>query len=347
MRRVLILAVVLLLVAATGALWVLRPSSTRITAFFSAAVGVHEGTDVRILGVKVGEVLEVQPEPERVKVILSVKYGVELPADARGVVVTPTVVSDRYVQLTPAYTGGPQLADGGVIPVERTATPVELDQLYASLDRMTTDLGPGGANKDGALSELLDTGAANLKGNGAALNDTITKLGQAAKTLNGSQNELFGTVDNLQRFTSMLARNDNQVRAAERQLAEVTGFLAADRGDLGAALAELPGALGKIQGFIKDNRSRIKSSVDKLAAVTKVLVDQKAALSEALDAAPLAVSNVMNAYDPVRKVLDGRANITEFAPKRTTLAPMPPGSPQPLFPLPPVGDIYTSAGGSG
>ncbi|MCP3803864.1 MCE family protein [Allokutzneria sp. A3M-2-11 16] len=323
MRRILVLSVVVLLVAATGALWVLSPPSTRITAYFSAAVGVHEGTDVRVLGVKVGKVLSVHPEPQQVKVILVVDHDVELPADAHGVVVTPTVVSDRYVQLTPAYTGGPRIAHGAVIPVERTATPVELDQLYASLDRMTTDLGPGGANKDGALSELLDTGAANLKGNGAAMNEMISKLGQAAKTLNDSQKDLFGTVSHLQKFTSMLARNDSQVRAAERQLAEVTGFLAADKEDLGAALAELPGALAKVQGFIKDNRVRIKSSVDKLAEITKVLVAQKASLAEALDSAPLAVTNLMNAYDPARKVLDGRVNINELSP---------------LFPLPPVGE---------
>ncbi len=51
--------------------------------------------------------------------------------------VAASVVSDRYVQLTPAYTSGPQLADDAVIPVSRTAVPVEVDQIYASLDQLS------------------------------------------------------------------------------------------------------------------------------------------------------------------------------------------------------------------
>ncbi|MCP2169309.1 MlaD family protein, partial [Goodfellowiella coeruleoviolacea] len=170
LTRYLAVACVLVLVVAGALWWVFRgANSRRITAYFSSAVGVYVGSDVRVLGVRVGSVDEVVPEGERVRVGLSVDRAVAVPEQARAVVVAPSVVSDRYVQLAPVYVGGPRLGDNAVIPRERTATPVELDQLYASLDGLATALGPGGANADGALSELLRTGAANLGGNGQAL----------------------------------------------------------------------------------------------------------------------------------------------------------------------------------
>ncbi len=312
--RALALACVLALVAAAALWWVFAGGDRRrVTAIFGAAVGVYPGSDVRVLGVRIGSVDEVEPQGTTVRVTLSIDRSVPVPADAQAVVVAPSVVSDRYVQLAPAYTGGPTLDDGVTIPRERTATPVELDELYASLDRLTTALGPDGANRDGALSDLLDSAAATLDGNGQALGDTVRRLGEATRTLSGSKDDLFATVDQLQKFTGMLAANDSQVRDVNRQLAEVAGFLADERENLGAALTELAGALGQVQGFIQDNRAVLKSNVDKLAGITQVLVNQRAALAESLDVAPLALGNLQNAYNAASGTLDTRANINELS----------------------------------
>ncbi|MFT7836391.1 MCE family protein [Saccharothrix sp. BKS2] len=313
LTRALAMACVLVIVAAAALWWAFAGGNTRrVTAIFGAAVGVYPGSDVRVLGVRVGSVDEVEPQGTTVRVTLSLDRSVEVPADAQAVVVAPSVVSDRYVQLAPAYTGGPALGDGVTIPRERTATPVELDQLYASLNELTTALGPDGANRDGALSDLLTGAAANLEGNGQAIGDTVERLGDAARTLSGSKEDLFATVDQLQKFTGMLAANDSQVRDVNRQLAEVAGFLADERENLGGALAELASALGQVQGFIQDNRAVLKSNVDKLAGVTQVLVDQRAALAEVLDVAPLALGNLQNTYNAASGTLDTRADINEL-----------------------------------
>jgi virulence factor Mce-like protein len=313
LTRALALACVLVIVAAAALWWAFAGGdSRRVTAIFGAAVGVYPGSDVRVLGVRIGSVDEVEPRGTTVRVTMSVDRSVRVPADAQAAVVAPSVVSDRYVQLAPAYTGGPELGDGATIPRERTATPVELDQLYESLNELTTALGPNGANRDGALSDLLDSAAANLEGNGQALGDTIGRLGDAARTLSGSEDDLFATVDQLQRFTGMLAANDGQVRDVNRQLAEVAGFLADERENLGGALNELAGALGQVQGFIQDNRAALKSNVDKLAGITQVLVDQRAALAETLDVAPLALGNLQNTYNAASGTLDTRADINEL-----------------------------------
>ncbi|MFD9699223.1 MCE family protein [Lentzea sp. NPDC059081] len=311
--RFIAIACVLALVVTAALWWVFAGMNGRkVTAHFAAAVGVYPGGDVRVLGVKVGTIDEVTPEGKTVKVVFTLDRDVRVPENAQAVVVAPSVVSDRYVQLTPAYTGGPALADDAVIPRERTATPVELDELYSSLDKLTTALGPNGANADGALADLLNSAARNLEGNGQALNDTLKNLGQATRTLSGSKEDLFATVDNLQKFTAMLAANDSQVRDFNQQLADVSKMLADERGDLGAALAELATALGQVQGFIKDNREVLKSNVDKLAAVTQVLVNQRAALAETLDVAPLALGNLQNSYNAASGTLDTRANINEL-----------------------------------
>ncbi len=285
----------------------------QITAYFREAVGVYPGSSVRVLGVPVGTVDAVQPQGGQVKVTISVDSGVPVPASARAVVVSGSVVSDRYVQLTPAYTGGPQIADGASIPVSRTAVPVEVDQIYASLGKLAAALGPSGVNKHGALSDLIRSGAANLAGNGAYLHTMITEFSALSKTLGGSANNLYATIAYLQQFTSMLKANDSQVRLAEQQLANVSAFLASDRQDLGAALNELATALGQVQGFVANNRSLIKSNVSKLASITKILVRERASLAQALDAAPLAVDNVVNAYDATTRTLNGRGDLNELS----------------------------------
>lgn len=318
--RIIAVVAVLALVAA-GGVWVFGGTGDkRITAYFSRAVGVYPGSDVQVLGVRVGTVESVTPRGERVEVVFTLDDEVAVAADTNAVVVAPSVVSDRYLQLTDLARGGRELADGAVIQLDRTATPIELDELYASLNTLVSALGPDGANSDGALSELLETGAENLDGNGAAFNETVRNFAAAAQTLSGSADDLFGTVDELQQFTTMLAGNDRQVQSVNTQLDQVWRTLSADREELSTALNTLALALSDIQRFVQDNRARIKSNVDKLAATTQLLVDNRASLAEALDVAPLAVTNVLNAFDPESETLQGRALLLEYY---ADLPPMP------------------------
>jgi phospholipid/cholesterol/gamma-HCH transport system substrate-binding protein len=285
----------------------------QITAYFRATIGVYPGSSVRVLGVTIGKVNTVQPEGTQVKVTMTVDGNVPIPAGARAVVISASVVSDRYVQLTPAYTSGPQLAGGATIPISRTAVPVEVDQIYASLAKLSAALGPNGLNKNGALNDLIRTSAANLAGNGAYLHSMITQFSALSKTLGGSAYNLYATIAYLQQFTSMLKANDGQVRLAEQQLASVSGFLASDRQDLAAALNQLATALGQVQGFIADNRSLLTSNVTKLASITHILVRERASLAETLDVAPLAVDNVVNAYNATTRTLNGRGDLNELS----------------------------------
>lgn len=307
-------ACVLALVIAAVVWWIFQSANTRkISAYFDQTIGVYAGSDVRVLGVKIGTIDSVTPEGTQVRVDMSVDRSIRIPAGAQAVVVAPSVVSDRYVQLAPVYTGGATMADNAVIPVSRTATPVELDQLYQSLNKVSSDLGPNGANKNGSLSDLLNTLASNLNGNGQNLHDTITQLSQLATTLDSNKDNLFATVDNLAQFTQTLANSDATVRKFTQQLDSVSGFLAGQRGQLAAAVSQLGTALGQVQGFIQNNRGMIKSNVDNLRQVTQVLVNERASLAEVLDEAPLALDDVVNSYNAASGSLDARADLNDLA----------------------------------
>jgi len=311
----------------------------QVTAYFAESIGVYKGSTVRVLGVPVGTVDAVRPEGTRVKVTMTLNHGVAVPARVDAVVIAPSIVSDRYIQLTPAYTGGPQLADGAVIPLARTAVPVEVDQVYASLAKLANALGPNGANKNGALSNLIKTGAANLAGNGAYLKQMLTEFGGLSKTLGDSSGNLFATIVSLQRFTTMLKNNGGQVRLAENQLAQVSTFLASDRRDLSAAITELAIALNRVKGFIGGNRALISSNVSKLAAITSILVRERASLAEALDVAPLAADNLVNAYDAARHTLVARGYLGELIGGAAATGAFTTASTQPAGDIAPPGSV--------
>ncbi|HET7734391.1 MAG TPA: MCE family protein [Nocardioidaceae bacterium] len=304
------LTVVLVAALVIGLAVVLWPEPPRRTlrAEFARAVGLYEGSDVRILGVKVGEVTAVDPKGDRVVVELAYDAKYAVPADAKAVVVAPSVVSDRYVQLTPVYRAGPKLPDGARISLERTAVPVELDRIFDSLNDLNVALGPEGANKNGALSRLLAVGADNLEGEGKNINRTVEDFSLMLGTLADGKEDLFSTVRNLQVFTTALARSDSEVRAFNTDLASVADQLAAERQDLARALKHLAIALAEVAAFVKENRATLTKDIEGLADITGTLAKQKDAMAESIDAGAVALSNLALAYNPSSGTLDTRNN---------------------------------------
>ena len=83
-----------------------EPETKTVTAHFSRAVSIYEGSQVFVLGVPIGTVTAVVPEGNSVRVEMEYDAEHKVPADAQAVIVTPTLVADRFVQLTPAWTEG-------------------------------------------------------------------------------------------------------------------------------------------------------------------------------------------------------------------------------------------------
>ena len=323
LARLVVVAILAAVVLGT-VVFVLLPGQTKtVQARFERAVGLYTGSDVRLHGIKIGSITKVTPDGNGVLVRMEYDKKIKLPTypdDAevvRAAIIPPSLVSDRYVQLADfdsCTTGCPVLAGGAAIPMNQTASPVELDDIYAALDKLNVALGPKGANSTslsakGPLSDLIDVGAANLDGNGAALGSTVANLAKAVRTLADGRQDLFGTVKNLQVFTDALVANDAQVRKFNTQLDQVTAALAEERGSLAAALKNLTAALRDIAGFLQTNGDSIHADVVGLKDVVGVLNKQKAALNEVLAVAPVALSNLNHTYNSTAGTLDTRDNL--------------------------------------
>lgn len=308
-KRLLVPLVVLGFVVA-AAVSVLGGTTARtVVAHFPRTISVYEGSDVRVLGVPVGTVTRVEPTGTDVEVTMTYDEEVKLPADAKAVIIAPSVVGDRYVQLTPAYSGtGEVLADGAELSVDQTSEPLELDQIYDSLDRLNVALGPRGANRTGALSDLLSVTADNFGGQGTTFRQTIKDFSRLSATLAGNSDELFGSVEALGGFMATLAENDQTVRQFNQSLADVSTMLEGEREELVAATRNLSVALNAVKGFVEENKDSLSRNISGLNRVSKVLVRQRAALDEILRVAPGALNNLALTYNPQAGTLDTRAN---------------------------------------
>ncbi|MFA6576510.1 MAG: MCE family protein [Nocardioides sp.] len=292
-RAVVLLVVAVLAVAGIVAFRGSGPESRHLTATFPSTVNLYEGAQVKVLGVQVGEVTSVEVEGTAVTVEITYD-GVELPADVSAMIVPPSIVGDRFVQLAPAYTGGAVLADGATLGLDRTGVPVELDDTYRQLDALSEALGPQGANQDGALSRLVRATAAGLDGNGRRFNRSIRQLAGALDTLASSDAAYQDTVDQTGSLTRTLMANDKTVRRLVLALARVSGQLNAQRDDIARASTDLSGALDDVARFVRTNRSRIKGSVAGLRDVTRVLTRHTQDLQDLLALAPVGFVDAMN-----------------------------------------------------
>ncbi len=310
--RALAVAAAVVLLTATYFIVLRDDTATKtVSAHFPRAVSIYQGSDVRILGVNVGRVTAVTPEGNSVRVDIEYDAQYRVPADAKAVIVTPTLVADRFVQLTPAYAEGDRvLADGAEIALPDTGVPVELDRIYASLRDLSEALGPNGVNKDGTLDHLLRAGAHALDGKGALGNRMLTQLAAAAQTFGQGAGPLFDTVSQLAELTSTLAENDRFVRAFIKDLAGVSAQLADERTEIQGALAAVADAVGTVKSFVHDNRAALVGDVERLTRVMKTIASEKDSIDTALRVAPVAIGNLSLAYNSRSGTIGSRIGIS-------------------------------------
>ena len=285
---------------------------TTVVAYFANSNGIFVGDEVRILGVAVGRINKIEPRPTRVKITFSYDSKYQVPADAKAVILSPSLVTARAIQLTPAYTGGPQMANDAVIPQERTAVPVEWDDLRQDLKKLTQMLQPT-RNGVSPLGSLVTTAANNLRGQGPTIRDTIVKLSQAVSALGDHSNDLFSTVKNLSILVSALQSSGDLMRQLNQNLASVTASLSNDPNEVANAVAALGDVVGDVRNFVADNRDALGTTSDTLASVSATLNQSLDEIKQALHTAPTELQNFMNIYQPAQGTLTGAPAFTNFA----------------------------------
>jgi phospholipid/cholesterol/gamma-HCH transport system substrate-binding protein len=317
-RLVTVAAVALVALLVAGAAFLVRQvffGPNTITAYFPTATSIYPGDEVRVSGVKVGTIDAIKPEGTQTRLVLKVDRGVPVPADAKAVIVAQNLVAARYVQLTPAYRtgGGPTMRDGAVIGSDRTAVPVEWDEVKVQLMRLATELGPKSGVSETSVSRFIESAANALDGNGAKLRQTLAQLSGAARIFAEGSGNIVDIIKNLQTFVTALRDSKEQIVMFENRLASLTSVVNDSRSDLDAALSDLSVALEEVRRFVAGSRNQTAEQIRSLGAVTQNLVDNRMALENVLHVTPNAISNYVNIYYPPSGGVTGAISLGNFS----------------------------------
>jgi phospholipid/cholesterol/gamma-HCH transport system substrate-binding protein len=283
------------------------------SAYFTEANGLFVGDEIRILGVAVGVVDKIEPQPTSSKVTFSVDKQYPVPADARAAILSPSLVTSRAIQLVPAYSSGPTLSPGASIPLSRTAVPVEWDDFRRQLEKLTDALqptSPGGVN---SVGEFVNSAADNLRGQGDTARDTVIKLSQAISALGDHADDIFSTVRNLQLLVSALSSSSDLLASFNRNLASVTTVMTNSPNEVGNALQGLDGALTDVRDFLAENREAMGVTFDRLGSITTALNDSRGDIKQILHVTPTVFQNFMNIYQPAQGAMSGIIALNNFA----------------------------------
>ncbi|HEY2500824.1 MAG TPA: virulence factor Mce family protein [Mycobacterium sp.] len=302
LRRVIGALVVLLALVAGFLGWRLYQKLTNNTviAYFPAANALYSGDKVQIMGVRVGSVDKIEPAGDKMKVTFHYNNKYKVPANASAVIVNPTVVASRSIQLEPPYKGGPVMADNAVIPIERTQVPTEFDQLRESVANIIKKLGPTPEQPKGPFGDLIEAFADGLAGKGKQINTTLNGLSQALTALNEGRGDFFAVAHSLALFVNALHKDDQQFVAVNKNLAQFTDSLTGSDRDLANAIQQFDSLLSTLRPFLAKNREVLAHDIDNLATLTTTLVQPEPlnGLETALHLVPTLETNISQIYHP-------------------------------------------------
>ena len=307
--------VVTLTVSITGLVrsWWTQVARNTYTAYFANTNGLYVGDEIRILGVAVGTVDKIEPQPRSARVTFSVDAQYPVPADVRAAVLSPSLVSARAIQLVPAYGGGAKLADGASIPLERTAVPVEWDDFRQQLQKLTDSLQPDSPGGPSTVGEFINSAADNLRGQGDTAHDTVIKLSRALSALGDHSTDIFGTVRNLQLLVSALSSSSDLLAAFNTNMAAISTALSNSPNEIGDTTQKLDAVVKDLRGFVAENREGLGTTVDHLNAITTALDDSRGDIKQVLHITPTVFQNFTNIYDPAQSAITGILAPVNFA----------------------------------
>ncbi|HEX7322979.1 MAG TPA: virulence factor Mce family protein [Mycobacterium sp.] len=310
------LAVVAALVGAfVGRSLYQKATTNSVVAYFSETNAIYAGDKVQIMGAPVGSIDKIEPAGDKMKVTFHYANRYKVPVDAAAVILNPTLVASRNIQLEPPYDGGPVLADHAVIPIERTAVPVEWDTLRNDITDIVMKLGPTPEQPKGPFGDIIESFADGLAGKGTEINATLDGLSRALTALNKGRGDFFGVLRNLALFVKALHKNDQQFVALNKDLAGFTTSLAGSDRNLAHAIEEFDGLLATARPFFAKNRAVLAHDVNSLADVTTALVQPEPldGLERFFHVAPTALANVNNIYHPAQGAITGFLAFPNFA----------------------------------
>ncbi|NDJ90683.1 MCE family protein [Mycolicibacter kumamotonensis] len=307
---------VVALLAGFGGLQLFRKlTSNTVVAYFPETDALYPGDAVQIMGVRVGAIDKIEPAGDKMKVTLHYKNKYKVPADAKAIILNPTLVASRNIQLEPPYRGGPVLADNAVIPEERTEVPVEWDTLRNDVTNIITKLGPTKEQPKGPIGEAIETFADSLAGKGEQLNTTFSSLSDALTALNKGRGDFYAVTRSLALFVRALDHNDQQFVALNRDLARFTGNLTSTDQALAHAADQFYATMTIIRAFLNQNQEPLVKTIDNLAQVTTAITqpDPLEGFETALHVLPNVLAGAGEIYHPAQGAVTGFPVLPNFA----------------------------------
>lgn len=272
----------------------IRPS-THITADFRNTAGIFEGNPVSVLGLEVGTVDKIIPHGEYNEVHLTVDSSVQIPQHVVAALISPSIITDRHIELTPRYTGGATLPDNAHLTTQQTRTPVELDVMLDTIDQFAAALAPESGRDVGPLSARVLYPL--LNGQGDKIRDTLTALSGALKTGTDNGGAMVNIIVKLNELTAMLADNDQSVREFSDEMTRLSTLLDQQSPGLQATLDQLNDLLGNTDGVFNQYQDQLAGTLSGLTAVTAQLRANAAGVIETVDIAPLLFQNLDRAVN--------------------------------------------------
>jgi virulence factor Mce-like protein len=290
-----------LIVIATAAYY-LEPfgGGITVTAQFDSAAGLYEDNVVAVLGMPVGKIRKITPKGEYVEAEFTVDRGVKIPADVHAVTINTSILTARQIELTPAYNGGPVLADHTTIGLNRTRTPVAFDRVLDMLDKVSKSLS-GDGKGNGPVADVINAGADIADGNGEKIKSALGELSRALQ-LSSDRGEATGDqlttiITNLSSLMDAASRNDAKLRQFGSTTRQLSKMLADEDFGTGRTGRMFNQIVTQAASLLRANRDNLKQSALNGDRASTTLVEKQRDLAELLNVLPLALENVYNAID--------------------------------------------------
>lgn len=249
-------------------------------ADFSNVSALKAGDEVRIAGVRVGQVHDVVIDDGTPSVEFAVDRGISLPRGVRAVVRYKNLLGDRYLELRDGPGRQGTMVAGGLIPRSQTAPALDLDALMNGFQPLFEGLQPNEVNK--LSSELI----AVLQGEGGTVRDVLTHVGSLTNTLADQDRTIGRSMDNFNRVLSTVNRHGDRFSGALTKLQKLTSGLAKDRGAIGVSFDRIAELTASLSAVLRDSRPPLQGTINESARTLAAVDKNKALLDENLRLLP-------------------------------------------------------------
>ncbi|NPB06516.1 MAG: MCE family protein [Aquificae bacterium] len=259
------------LVITFGEIPLFKEKTKDYLVYFDDVAGLSKGAEVRVSGVRAGEVKEITLEEGKVKVVFSVYEKIKLYRDAEASIGTLGLMGDKYLAVKPGSPSAGELPPGGVI--RRVSVVSDTDRLVAELTKTAAEFGKVARNLKEILAEnresvrrtlyslsvLTETLQELAVENKENLNRALDNLTALTETLRKDLPVLMANLNRLLRdVDAVVAENRKEVREIAYNLAVITEELRRELPSLVTNLEELSANLNAI---VKGNREEIERSI--------------------------------------------------------------------------------------